>query len=70
MQIQEQVLGKQESQKIYREPSFHNQGVLNVKKEHYVNKVLCGDVIKTLKKIPSNTFHLAITSPPYNVGKE
>jgi len=34
-----------------------------------VNKIICGDVLDTIKKIPSNSVHLAITSPPYNVGK-
>ncbi len=34
------------------------------------NKIINGDVLIELKKIPSNSVHLAITSPPYNVGKE
>jgi len=29
-----------------------------------------GDCLKTLLKIPDNTFKLIITSPPYNIGKE
>jgi len=33
-------------------------------------KVICGDVLKAMKKIPDNSVHLAITSPPYNVGKD
>ncbi len=36
----------------------------------FVNKVIYGDVLETLKKIPANSVHLAITSPPYNVGKD
>ncbi len=35
-----------------------------------INKIICGDVLDEMKKIPSNSVHLAITSPPYNVGKE
>lgn len=35
-----------------------------------INKIICGDVIEVMKKIPSDSIHLAITSPPYNVGKE
>lgn len=35
----------------------------------FVNKIICDDCLETLKNIPDNTFHLAITSPPYNVGK-
>lgn len=37
-----------------------------MKTEH---KIICGDVLEEIKKIPSNSVHLAITSPPYNVGK-
>lgn len=29
-----------------------------------------GDVLVELSKIPSNSVHLAITPPPYNVGKD
>jgi site-specific DNA-methyltransferase (adenine-specific) len=29
-----------------------------------------GDVIELMRRIPDNSVHLAITSPPYNVGKE
>ncbi|MBU0460822.1 MAG: site-specific DNA-methyltransferase [Nanoarchaeota archaeon] len=36
----------------------------------HLNKILNGDVLKVMKKIPSNSVHLAITSPPYNVGKD
>ena len=35
-----------------------------------LNKIICGDVLDEMKKIPSNSVHLAITSPPYNVGKD
>lgn len=34
------------------------------------NQIICGDVLEVMKKIPSNSVHLAITSPPYNVGKD
>ena len=34
------------------------------------NRILCGDVVSVMKKIPDNSVHLAITSPPYNVGKD
>ena len=36
----------------------------------YLNKIINGDVLEVLGKIPDNTVHLAITSPPYNVGKD
>lgn len=35
-----------------------------------VNKIICGDVLETIKKLADNSVHLAITSPPYNVGKD
>ncbi|MBI2675374.1 MAG: site-specific DNA-methyltransferase [Candidatus Aenigmarchaeota archaeon] len=34
-----------------------------------LNRIICGDVLEEMKRIPSNSIHLAITSPPYNVGK-
>lgn len=33
------------------------------------NQIICGDVLEIMSKIPDNKIHLAITSPPYNVGK-
>ncbi len=36
----------------------------------FINKIICGDVLETLKEMPDNSVHLAITSPPYNVGKD
>ena len=32
--------------------------------------IKCGDSLVELTKLPSNSVHLAITSPPYNVGKD
>ncbi len=32
-----------------------------------LNKIICGDVVSELKKIPDNSIDLAITSPPYNL---
>lgn len=32
------------------------------------NKIINADAKKTMEKIPSNSIHMAITSPPYNVG--
>jgi len=33
------------------------------------NQIISGDVLEEMAKIPNNSIHLAITSPPYNVGK-
>jgi DNA modification methylase len=34
----------------------------------YLDKIICGDCLEVMRKIPDNTAHLAITSPPYNLG--
>ena len=34
------------------------------------HKFINGDVLEELKKLSDNSVHLAITSPPYNVGKD
>ena len=31
-----------------------------------LNKILCGDAVEVLKKIPSNSIDLVVTSPPYD----
>lgn len=33
-----------------------------------LNGIICGDCLELMKQIPKNTVHLAITSPPYNLG--
>ncbi|MGB7123396.1 MAG: site-specific DNA-methyltransferase [Thermoplasmata archaeon] len=35
-----------------------------------IDRILCGDVLERLKALPDESVHLAITSPPYNVGIE
>ena len=32
-----------------------------------INKIIVGDALRVLKMLPSNSVHLAITSPPYNL---
>ncbi|MEZ0362036.1 MAG: DNA methyltransferase [Hydrogenobacter sp.] len=34
--------------------------------KEFLNKVICGDVLKVLKEIPADSIDLGITSPPYN----
>jgi len=34
----------------------------------FLNKIICGDALKVLKRMPSNWISMAITSPPYNLG--
>ena len=35
-----------------------------------LDKVIVGDARDVLKKLPDNSVHLMVTSPPYNAGKE
>jgi DNA modification methylase len=42
----------------------------NVKKTAWNDRILCGDCHKVLRALPDKCAHLAITSPPYNVGLE
>ena len=34
----------------------------------FINKVICGDRVDIMKRMPKSSIHLIITSPPYNVG--
>lgn len=34
----------------------------------FLDKVICGDCLEVMSQIPDNSVHLAITSPPYNLG--
>lgn len=33
----------------------------------YINKIICGDSLKIMKKMPNSCIDLAVTSPPYNL---
>lgn len=35
-----------------------------------INKIICGDVLDTLRTFLNKSVHLVITSPPYNLNKE
>jgi DNA modification methylase len=41
-----------------------------VKKPGWNDRILCGDCRDVLREMPDRCVHLAITSPPYNVGLE
>lgn len=49
---------------------FRNVEEQEKKQKFGFNQILCGDVLEMMAKIPDNSIHLAITSPPYNVGKD
>jgi len=36
----------------------------------FLDQIICGDCLETMRQIPDETVHLAITSPPYNLGIE
>jgi len=40
----------------------------NVPPDKFINKIICGDSERILKKIPDNCVDLIFTSPPYNFG--
>src|SRR3990167_73201 len=33
----------------------------------FINKIVCGDAVGVMKKIPAGAVDLVITSPPYNI---
>ncbi len=33
----------------------------------FINKIICGDAVEVMRKIPSGAIDLIITSPPYNI---
>ncbi len=34
----------------------------------FIDRIICGDCLQVMRQIPDNTVHLAVTSPPYNLG--
>ena len=46
---------------------MYNEFMVNNWKEKFLNKIICGDVVKTMGQIPNNLVDLVITSPPYNI---
>ena len=37
---------------------------------NFKNKIILGDCIEEMKKLPSNSFDIVIADPPYNIGKD
>lgn len=35
--------------------------------DNFLNKIVCGDCIKVMRRIPDNSVNLVVTSPPYNL---
>ena len=42
-------------------------GVDVLDEDNYVNKILCGDSLEMMRRLPSGSVDLAVTSPPYNL---
>lgn len=55
----------------YEDTSKSNTQISQQKstKSFELDKIITGDVLGVMSEIPDNSIHLAITSPPYNVGK-
>ena len=45
------------------------ESIKKISRKFKFNQIICGDVLEKMLKVPNNSIHLAITSPPYNVGK-
>ncbi|MCS7144279.1 MAG: site-specific DNA-methyltransferase [Archaeoglobaceae archaeon] len=62
------------SRKIYENFVFPKPSVEELRENpvplEFLDKIIQGDAIEVLKKLPKNCVHLMVTSPPYNVGKE
>src|SRR5437763_2182405 len=35
--------------------------------QDFINKIICGDILKVIKHIPNESVDLIVTSPPYNL---
>ena len=58
------------SRKLYSEPKgvAAFESAENAVPQRYINRVLCKSS-ELLEELPNSCIHLAVTSPPYNVGK-
>lgn len=34
----------------------------------FIDKIICGDCLEIMRKIPDGSIDLIVTSPPYNIG--
>jgi len=49
-------------------PIMHWDEDKQPKLEEVLDRVICADCLEVMKALPEESIHLAITSPPYNVG--
>jgi len=52
-----------------RTKSATNEAQVIPQKQFNLDRIITGDVLEEMAQIPDNSIHLAVTSPPYNVGK-
>jgi modification methylase len=56
----------QKEKKMTKKPVDENTGSVKFP-SNFLNKIIQGDVVEVMKKIPSGTVDLIVTSPPYNL---
>lgn len=42
--------------------------MVSTRPEDYLNKIICGDCLETMRQMPDECVDLIVTSPPYNLG--
>lgn len=52
-----------------RTKSVAEQARTTAQKQFKLDRIITGDVLEVMTQIPNNSIHFAVTSPPYNVGK-
>jgi DNA modification methylase len=62
---------KEKKRGVYYYAHNHNFSKNNIElPKEFENKIICGDSLDILKKLPNNCIDLVFTSPPYNFGLE
>ncbi len=54
------------TEELVRKGDFFNPIEMNFPKD-FINKIICGDTIRIMEKIPDGAVDLVVTSPPYNL---
>ncbi|MDP3988536.1 MAG: transcriptional repressor LexA [Candidatus Levybacteria bacterium] len=52
-----------------RTKHLSEQAQNTAQKQFQLDRIITGDVLEIMAQIPDNSIHFAVTSPPYNVGK-
>jgi len=62
------VIKEQNRKKYYYALNNDFSIINNSTPKEYENRIICGDSLEVLKKLPDNCIDLVFTSPPYNFG--